>query len=99
MLGGPLFTSLLILAALIPVLLIAVLVKVARRSRRAGFVIAASLLSAWAGTCLGLRHAELRGRLLGRVLVNRFSVDVAHITADGQLRSQLDLLPEQTALF
>ena len=39
-----------------------------------------------------------RGRLLGRVLVNRFSVDVAHITADG-LRSQLDLLPEQTTLF
>ncbi len=39
-----------------------------------------------------------RGKLLGRVLVNRFSVDVAHITADG-LRSQLDLLPEQTTLF
>ncbi|MHB8870196.1 MAG: DUF488 domain-containing protein [Thermoleophilia bacterium] len=39
-----------------------------------------------------------RGRLLGRVLVNRFSVDVAHITADG-LRSQLHLLPEQTTLF
>ncbi|MHB0979129.1 MAG: DUF488 domain-containing protein [Thermoleophilia bacterium] len=39
-----------------------------------------------------------RGRLLGRVLVNRFSVDVAHITADG-LRSQLDLLPQQTTCF
>jgi len=39
-----------------------------------------------------------RGNLLGRVLVNRFSVDVSHITADG-LRSQLDLLPEQTTLF
>jgi uncharacterized protein (DUF488 family) len=39
-----------------------------------------------------------RGRLLGRVLVNRFSVDVAHITTD-VLRSQLDLLPEQTTLF
>jgi len=39
-----------------------------------------------------------RGRLLGRVLVNRVSVDVAHITPDG-LRSQLDLLPEQTTLF
>jgi hypothetical protein len=35
-----------------------------------------------------------RGRLLGRVLFNRFSVDVGHITADG-LRSQLDLLPER----
>jgi uncharacterized protein (DUF488 family) len=39
-----------------------------------------------------------RGRLLGRVLVNRFSVYVAHITANG-LRSQLDVLPEHTSLF
>lgn len=39
-----------------------------------------------------------RGRLLGCVLVNRFSVDVVHITADG-LRSQLDLLLQKTTLF
>ncbi|MCL5736285.1 MAG: DUF488 domain-containing protein [Actinobacteria bacterium] len=39
-----------------------------------------------------------RGRLLGRVLVNRFSVNVVHITADGP-RSQLDLRPGQTTLF
>ncbi len=39
-----------------------------------------------------------RARLLGRVLVRRFSVNAAHITPRGVV-GQLDLFPEQGALF
>lgn len=39
-----------------------------------------------------------RARLLGRVLVQRFSVNAAHITPKGVV-AQLELFPEQGALF
>jgi uncharacterized protein (DUF488 family) len=64
-----------------------------------GKVVAAAATRRVALLCSEGDPAEChRGRLLGRVLVNCFSVDVAHMTADG-LRSQLDLLPERTTLF